>query len=789
MKQFIKCLLVITALFSAVNGYSQNLQFRSNISYGNNRLANIGGYVDTTGIEYALVGTENGLDIIDVSDPDNPVIRFSVPGSQSNWREVKTYRKYAYVTTEGGGGLTVVDLSQLPASVNQHNYTGDGAIAGQVDAIHALHCDTAKGFLYLYGSDLFDGSSVFLDLTDPWNPTYAGNYYYAPDPYVHDGYVWNDTMYECHIYGGFFTIVDVTNKSNPVLLATQTTPTAFTHNSWLSDDGKTLFTTDENSNSFLGAYDISDPLNIQEVSRFQTAPGSGAAIHNTHILNDYAVTSWYKEGVVITDVSRPHNPIEVGHYDTYTQGSGSGFNGCWGVYPYLPSGTIVASDIDNGFYVLTPTYIRGCYLEGTVEDSVTGNLLNGASVSIVATTITTNTNPVGEYAVGTAIAGSYDITVSRAGYVTKQITGINLSNGILTTVNVELAPLPSYVFSGTIMDSLTGLPVSGALVQLHNSTFSHSATSDSTGAYSIPGVVEENYEVVIGKWGYRTQCMAQQVTGNTQFIVDLNQGYYDDFTFDYGWSVVSTTTNEWERGEPVGTFNNFGVEINPEFDVSGDCGDKCFVTDNGGAPFNSNDVDNGFTILYSPVFDGTIYINPVVSYFRRFLDIDGVGTPNDSMVISILNGVDSVNLEMIGPNDPTNGTWTQATFSLSGLISLTSNMQIAVRVFDEDPGNICEGAFDQFEVTGQLTTGLQSLGESAISSYPNPFTNDLIINLPSEYYSKSSNVIIKDVSGRSVYQKSLTSPRLFLADLKEGLYFIEIESPVERLVIKAIKVK
>ena len=93
------------------------------MSYGSIVLANIGGYVDSLNNEYALVGTSEGLDIVDVTDPSNPVIRFSVPGPQSNWREVKTYRKFAYVTTEGGGGLVIVDMSQLPDTVFYKSYS------------------------------------------------------------------------------------------------------------------------------------------------------------------------------------------------------------------------------------------------------------------------------------------------------------------------------------------------------------------------------------------------------------------------------------------------------------------------------------------------------------------------------------------------------------------------------------------------------------------------------------------------------------------------------------------
>ena len=39
--------------------------------------------------------------------------------------------------------------------------------------------------------------------------------------------------------------------------------------------------------------------------------------------------------------------IQVIYYDSYS-GSGNGFDGCWGTYPYLPSGNIISSDINSG---------------------------------------------------------------------------------------------------------------------------------------------------------------------------------------------------------------------------------------------------------------------------------------------------------------------------------------------------------------------------------------------------------------------------------------------------------
>ncbi|MFM9051744.1 MAG: hypothetical protein ACKOKF_05425, partial [Bacteroidota bacterium] len=114
-------------LLSASSWAQNNIQLAAQLTYQGSALANIGGYVDSLGNEYALVGTDFGLSIVDVTVPTNPVIRFTVPGPTNDWREVKTYRKTAYITTEGGGGLTVVDMSRLPGTINYHQYTGDGA--------------------------------------------------------------------------------------------------------------------------------------------------------------------------------------------------------------------------------------------------------------------------------------------------------------------------------------------------------------------------------------------------------------------------------------------------------------------------------------------------------------------------------------------------------------------------------------------------------------------------------------------------------------------------------------
>jgi len=442
--------LLLSMLATNMLAQNINVAHRSTLIYTNQTLANVWGYA-AGGNEYALVGAKNGLSIVDVTDPDNPDEILQIAGPVSSWREIKTYQHYAYVVTEGGGGVQIVNLNNLPGTnLTWHSYTGNGAIAGLLSNIHALHVDETKGYLYLFGANPnpFGGRAVVLNLNaDPYNPTYAGYFnssFSGNNNYIHDGYVDNDVMYAGHIYGGFFSIVNMANKSSPSLITTASTPGLFTHNTWRS--GNTLFTTDEVSNSFLAAFDITNTSNITLLDKIQSNPGSNSIVHNTYIVNDYAVTSWYKDGFTIVDVSRPANLVQVGNYDTYPNGSGNGFNGCWGVYPYLPSGNILVSNISgasasNGeLMVLTPDYVRGCHVEGAITHFVTGQPLNGALVKLLGTSTASISGANGLYKMGQLESGAFTAQVSKLDFVTQNIP-ITLTNGVLTTLNVALVPL------------------------------------------------------------------------------------------------------------------------------------------------------------------------------------------------------------------------------------------------------------------------------------------------------------------------------------------------------------
>ena len=139
--------------------------------------------------------------------------------------------------------MLIVDLTDLTGQTYTYYTTN-------FDAAHNIYIDE-NGVAYIFGADVGNGGAIFLDVNaNPTNPIYLGEW---DDEYIHDGMARGDTMYAGCINTGDLYIVDVSNKTNPVVLGTHQTPNAFSHNAWVSDDGDYVFTTDEKPGAYLAA--------------------------------------------------------------------------------------------------------------------------------------------------------------------------------------------------------------------------------------------------------------------------------------------------------------------------------------------------------------------------------------------------------------------------------------------------------------------------------------------------------------------------------------------------------
>ena len=773
-----KILFISVIIFQTIIANAQlNINLLANYTFPPARgdMNDIWGYVDATGKEYALIGMENGVSILDVSIPTAPVEVFYTSGANSIWRDLKVWNNHVYITNESSGGLMIIDLSNLPGAITTgdvYQFTGSTYPFGSA---HNLYIDE-NGYCYVFGANNGVGGAIILDLNiNPVVPVEVGRY---NSYYLHDGMVRGDTLWGAAINDGFFTVVNVSTKSAPVTIATQSTPSFFSHNCWISDNGQTLFTTDEVSNGFIGAYDVSNLSNINELDRVQSNPGQQVIPHNVHFMNNYVITSYYRDGVTIHDVSNPSNIIEVGNYDTSPVFSGNGYNGCWGVYPWLPSGIIIASDIENGLFVLGPTYTPASFLVGNVKDSITTFNLDAVQINIVATTASTNSNILGNYQTGIATAGTYSVTFTKFGYKTKTINGVVLSSGNTTTLNVELVPIVPFTLQGQVVEAVTLNPIANAKVLITNSLYTTTVSTNASGNFTVPNFVEDYYDVYIGKWSYNQLCLSNQnldLAGNTH-VFQMNKGYYDDFTFDLGWTVSGNpSSGDWEKGIPAGTTNGSDL-ANPGEDSPSDCMDEAYVTGNGGGGAGTDDIDGGQTTLTSPIFDISTYVDAYLHFDRWFYNGGGFGAPNDSLVVELTNGTTTVQIDFSTASDPTMSTWASKTIQVASVITPTTTMQLIVRAMDLTPGHVAEAGFDKFMVVDSSEVGIVDAVENNNDNfiYPNPFNDEITIQLKGT--TKVIRVEVYEVTGKMIHKIGYNNTSIvkFKNNYNNGIYFIKV---------------
>ena len=773
--KILNILFTVTVFFTNFCLYAQeslNMNFLSNLPY-DQELSDVWGYATDEG-EYALVGVYNGISVVDVTNPSSPNELAFFDGPLSTWRDLKSWGDYLYCINETGGGLQIVNLAEVIAGSSTPTYIEN--ISLDFTTAHNIFVDE-NAVLYVFGANPGVGGCMMFDLTsDPENPSLLGVF---DDYYFHDGMARGDTLWGGAVYEGVFSVVDVSDKDNPIIIGTQATPNSFTHNCWISDDGDYLFTTDEVSTAFVAAYDVSDLENIEELDRIQAwSPDSDVIPHNTHVAGDFVVTSYYTDGVSVVDVSHPSNMIEVGYYDTSENYSGDGFNGAWGTYPWLPSGNILVTDIETGLYVIEPKYTNASYVEGYVTNQNTGMPISNAEIQIIGSNNSGLSDLSGFYESGMSDPGTYEIICSAPGY--SDMSGfISIYSGQVLSFDIELSPFETYVtqFSILSVGNLAAIP--NASIHIYNEDFDYELTSDPMGNIDVL-LVEGDYSISIGAWGYVTQCSGFTISGVAQdLIYELDAGYSDDFSIDLGWEVSSDdnlTSGEWVREIPNGTTygwqQNISI-INPDVDAVGDCGGYAFVTGNmANADAGSDDVDDGRTTLISPEMNLTYYDNPLISFQTWFQNDGGTqgSSPNDSLLVFLSNGIETV-LIYYRTSSSASQQWISSEILLTNVMEMTNVMHVIVETMDGDPGHLVEAGFDKLFVSGN-NVGLNDVAKIAFSVFPNPSVNGII-----SFESKEpGDFILTDLSGRVMFitkaDKGLNS--FNLAQFSCGVYGVNL---------------
>jgi len=315
--------------------------------------------VAVNGREFAVVGSTAGTHFIDVTEPHAPEQVQFVPGAAQGGaiihRDYHDFGDYLYaVCDEGPSTLQIMDISQLPDTVLVPYDTN-----AEIRTAHNIFVDTATAKLYAFalnGGSLGYSAMRLYDISEPLNPQPLGEYNNFGGLFaghVHDGYVRDDIAFlNCGTDG--FAIVDFSDPANPNTISTLTDYPArgYNHSGWLTDDARYYYMGDENHGYDIKAIEVANPCEPDVRTTFNAeVPNPNSIPHNQVVACDYLYVPYYYDGLMVYDISDPANPEKVLYYDTSEEPNGTSYKGAWGVYPFLPSGNILVTDMQEGLFV------------------------------------------------------------------------------------------------------------------------------------------------------------------------------------------------------------------------------------------------------------------------------------------------------------------------------------------------------------------------------------------------------------------------------------------------------
>jgi choice-of-anchor B domain-containing protein len=371
----------------------QSVSLLSHLSFADLKPAStrgndVWGYTDlNTGREYAFMGLENGVAVVDISDPTAPEQVGLGSGSATTWRDIKVYqqfdplaqrwRAYAYATADAvPDPLMVLDLSGLPNGVEDVDYISDYRAAHNeyivnADYSYGLAQTGATPVLGIAGANLDTGNHRLYSLANPRQPSLLS---VSTAGYAHDlsSFAVTDarkdtqcvnaqSQPQCEVMTDFnentLDVWDVTDPASPQKLATQPyTNASYVHSGWWTEDGRYVLVQDEldernvGLNTTIRVFDMADLRAPVQVGAWV---GPTRAIdHNGYAKGNRYYISNYSEGLTVLDLTNPATPTRIGYFDTYPANSDAAFVGAWGVYPFFASGVLAVGDINSGLYLL-----------------------------------------------------------------------------------------------------------------------------------------------------------------------------------------------------------------------------------------------------------------------------------------------------------------------------------------------------------------------------------------------------------------------------------------------------
>ena len=301
------------------------------------------------------------VDIVNVADRSNPTaaVRYLLPppNTTASAQDVKVADGLLFIALEGtnDAGVHIVDVRDPSQPV--------GLVDISIDGFNRIHNTFYnEGFLYFADSHTPRVGIIDLRGLDPDNPPPAPittAQWILEDvgtSFVHDVTVRNGRLYAAAWDSGML-IYDVTDVANqlPVLIGRTPDGGNNTHSVWPTDNGDYVVTGEERAQGGIKVYRIDDTgqgLTLTRTDDRRMPIEQAFSVHNQVIDGYRLYNSWYQAGLVIFDIDPVTGLLElVTELDTF-DGPVRGYNGAWGVYPFLGEDRLLVTDLTHGLFII-----------------------------------------------------------------------------------------------------------------------------------------------------------------------------------------------------------------------------------------------------------------------------------------------------------------------------------------------------------------------------------------------------------------------------------------------------
>ena len=379
-------------------------------------VSQLGGSVWAVDVEgdYAYVGMGASLVILDVSDPSSPIAVGKLAGFPDFISDIDVYGTRAYLA-DYSGGLQVVDISTPESPVLLGAYQtmqpiyrvyvrDDCAYITERSVLHIIDIRNPSNLYWVGGwqsgsiiSDIeFDGDYLYvvdgiegleiIDISNPSNPFVASNYDTEIITDSFSSVCLSGILAYVNCRGSGMLVIDVSEPTEPSLVSRQESSISSTRSTLI---GSLIYWVDQESG--LRALDITDPYSsIEDSTASVELEGT---IRDVCISGGYAYVASWEAGLQILSMTGSSAPTKVADYQLLTNPQDVYLIGDY-LYVAGDDHSLQIVDVSNPN---APTVVNTLDTAGTVMDvSVVGNnaYLAAYDAGLIIADVTDPAHPV-----------------------------------------------------------------------------------------------------------------------------------------------------------------------------------------------------------------------------------------------------------------------------------------------------------------------------------------------------------------------------------------------------------